>query len=68
MTGTGSYNLEIDRFVLNLKTTGRWNCDLRYVRRGEKITLTGKCDGKPINMDRDDKDKKQHQLPNLNER
>ncbi|RPJ29378.1 MAG: alpha/beta fold hydrolase [Chloroflexi bacterium] len=68
MTGTGSYNLEIDRFVLNLKTTGRWNCDLRYVRRGEKITLTGKCDGKPINMDRDDKDKKQHQIPNLNER
>ncbi|HSB00332.1 MAG TPA: alpha/beta fold hydrolase [Anaerolineales bacterium] len=67
MTGSGFYNTEIDRFVLNLKTTGRWTCDLRYVRRGEKITLSGKCNGKPINTDQVDQHQKQHQFPNLNQ-
>lgn len=67
ITGTGSYNIGIDRFVLNLKTTGRWTCDLRYVRKGDRITLSGTCNGKPINTDRVDQNKKQHQFPNLQE-
>jgi hypothetical protein len=67
MTGTGLYNTELDRFALDIKTTGRWVCDLRYVRRGEKITLSGKCNGKPINADLLDQNQKQHQFPELNE-
>ena len=67
MTGSGSYNIDLDRFVLNVKTTGRWTCDLKYVRSGEKINVTGKCDGRPIQKDRDDKDRKKHHFPNLQE-
>jgi len=67
MTGAGSYNIDNDRFVLNVKTTGRWTCDLRYVRRGERINITGTCDGKSINEDRYDKDKERHEVPNLKE-
>ncbi|HLO32168.1 MAG TPA: alpha/beta fold hydrolase [Anaerolineales bacterium] len=65
LTGTGFYNTELDRFVLDVKTTGRWNCDLRYVRRGENINVTGKCNGKSINTERADKDKAQHEAPSL---
>jgi pimeloyl-ACP methyl ester carboxylesterase len=67
MTGKGSYNTENDRFVLEVKTTGRWACNLKYVRVGEKINLTGKCDGKSIDEDRDDTAQKEHQIPNLKE-
>jgi pimeloyl-ACP methyl ester carboxylesterase len=67
MTGKGSYNTENDRFVLEVKTTGRWTCNLKYVRLGEKVNLTGKCNGKSINEDHDDTAQKEHQIPNLRE-
>jgi pimeloyl-ACP methyl ester carboxylesterase len=66
MTGTGSYNADRDRFVLDLKTTGQWTCNLKYVRTGAKINITGKCNGKPISKDQDD-DQKKHQNPDLQE-
>ena len=65
MTGKGSYNTENDRFVLEFKTTGRWTCNLKYVRLGETIKVTGKCGGESINEDHDDADKQNHQVPNL---
>jgi hypothetical protein len=67
LTGDGFYNTENDRFVLHVKTTGRWTCDLKYVRTGERVNITGKCNGKPINQDHDDDDKERHQAPNLKE-
>jgi len=67
MTGTGSYNIDRDRFVLDIKTTGRWTCDLKYARTGERININGKCDGKPIARDQDDKDREKHQMPSLQE-
>lgn len=67
MTGSGVYNIEQDRFVLNVKTTGRWTCDVEYVRNGDRINLSGKCDGKPIRADRDDNHRDRHQMPNLSE-
>jgi pimeloyl-ACP methyl ester carboxylesterase len=67
MTGDGSYNTENDRFTLNLKTTGRWNCDLKYSRLGDRINITGKCNGKPITEDRADNDSQKHQMPSLQE-
>jgi pimeloyl-ACP methyl ester carboxylesterase len=63
MTGSGSYSSDRDRFVLDIKTTGRWTCDVKYTRTGEKINITGKCNGKPLNKDRDDKDREKHQMP-----
>jgi hypothetical protein len=66
LTGWGRYNIELDRFVLRVQTTGRWTCDLQYVRRGERITITGKCNGKPIRVDRADQDRDKHQMPDLN--
>jgi hypothetical protein len=48
MTGTGSYQLSSDRFVLTISTEGRWACTIKYVRAGENTSLTGTCDGKPI--------------------
>jgi hypothetical protein len=65
MTGKGSYSAENDRFVLDVKTTGRWTCNLKYVRFGESVNVTGKCDGKSINEDHDDADRKEHQAPTL---
>jgi hypothetical protein len=67
MTGDGSYHTENDRFVLDIKTAGRWTCYLKYVRTGERIKITGKCNGKPINADRDDDDREKHKMPNSNE-
>ena len=66
MTGSGRYNLELDRFVLNVKTTGRWSCNVQYVRRGEQIRITGKCNGKPVNANLSDVNRDQHQMPDLN--
>jgi pimeloyl-ACP methyl ester carboxylesterase len=67
MTGWGRYHIELDRFVLNIQTTGRWTCNVEYVRRGERVTVTGKCNGKPVHADRDDSDRDRHQMPDLNE-
>ncbi len=63
MTGTGYYNLNNDRFVLEVKTTGRWKCDLKYVRSAEKINITGRCDGRSINENRNDEDRDKHKAP-----
>ena len=48
MTGTGFHIINTDRFVLEVSTSGRWQCILKYVRTGERIKVTGKCNGKPI--------------------
>jgi hypothetical protein len=62
LTGTGSYNSKNDRFVLDVGTRGRWTCDLKYVRRGETINLSGKCDGKNMNENHNDEDHHQHKI------
>ena len=67
MTGTGSYNADTDRFVLEVSTTGRWKCNLKYVRSGERINITGKCDGKPVNDNHNDKDQDKHKAPDHKE-
>ncbi|HQU36752.1 MAG TPA: alpha/beta hydrolase, partial [Anaerolineales bacterium] len=67
MTGTGFYNFENDRFVLNVTTTGRWKCNLKYDRKGENIKITGKCDGKNINSDNFDTEHLWHIFPNFEE-
>ena len=66
MTGWGRYNIELDRFVLDVKITGRWRCDVEYVRRGDRINISGTCNGKPVNADQEDKHKEQHQFPSFN--
>jgi hypothetical protein len=48
MTGTGSYDSDKDRFVLTVATTGRWQCNLKYVRTAGNTRVTGSCDGKPV--------------------
>jgi hypothetical protein len=65
MTGTGRYNTELDCFVMDIKTTGRWACNVQSIRRGEKVNITGTCNGKPIQADRADTDQDRHQMPNL---
>jgi hypothetical protein len=67
MTGSGSYDTNRDRFILNVKTTGRWTCDLKYVRTGERVNVTGKCDGKPVHRDEQDRDREKHQVPERRE-
>lgn len=62
LTGTGSYNPNNDRFVLDVGTRSRWICDLKYVRKGEAINLTGKCDGKNMNENHNDEDHHQHKI------
>jgi hypothetical protein len=46
--GTGSYDWDKDRFVLEVATTGRWHCDLVYIRAGDRTRVTGTCDGKRV--------------------
>lgn len=65
MTGTGRYNTELDRFVLDIKTTGRWTCDVQYIRRGDRVNINGTCNGKPIQADLEDSDRAKHQMPDL---
>jgi pimeloyl-ACP methyl ester carboxylesterase len=48
MSGTGNYDSDKDRFVLTVTTTGRWRCDLKYVRTASGTKVTGTCDGKPV--------------------
>jgi len=68
ITGSGRYNTRFDQFVLNVKTNGRWSCDVQYVRRGERIRVTGKCNGKPIRVDLLDSDRDRHRMPDLDAR
>jgi pimeloyl-ACP methyl ester carboxylesterase len=67
MTGNGSYNTENDRFTLVVKTTGRWTCDLKYSRLADRLHITGKCNGKPIETEQADPDSARHQVPDLQE-
>ncbi len=48
MSGTGSYDPDRDRFVLEVTSTGRWECELKYVRTGDKTKVTGMCDGQKV--------------------
>jgi pimeloyl-ACP methyl ester carboxylesterase len=48
MTGAGSYNPGTDRFVFDVAATGRWQCELKYVRTGEETRVTGRCDGDEV--------------------
>jgi hypothetical protein len=66
MTGTGRYNTELDRFLLDIQTTGRWSCDVQYGRNGERVTINGECNGKPLRVVLDVTDQPEHQMPNLN--
>jgi pimeloyl-ACP methyl ester carboxylesterase len=66
MTGTARYNTAIDRFVLEIETTGRWSCNVQYIRRGEKVTISGECNGKPLRVAYDVTDQAEHQMPDLN--
>ena len=48
MTGTGTYDSDKDRFTLTVATTGRWQCELKYVRTAGNTKVTGTCDGRPV--------------------
>jgi TAP-like protein len=50
MSGTGTYNANKDRFVLDVDVSGYKQGSLKYVRVGEKITVTGTYDGQPVNL------------------
>jgi hypothetical protein len=52
LTGTGSYHPDRDRFVWEVTLTGRWQCDLQYVRTGDTTKVTGLCDGKAMGWDK----------------
>lgn len=67
MTGTGFYHIGNDRFVLDVSTTGRWKCKLKYDRQGENIKITGKCDGKNINSSHFDTEYLWHLPPDFDE-
>lgn len=67
MTGTGAYNPTTDRFVLEVSITGRWQCNLKYVRKGERINITGKCDNKTVNEDHADVNQDKHKAPDHKE-
>lgn len=67
MTGKGFYNVDSDRFVLEVSTTGRWKCNLKYDRQGDHIKITGKCGKKNINSNHFDSEHLWHQFPDLEE-
>jgi pimeloyl-ACP methyl ester carboxylesterase len=52
MSGTGSYASDKDRFALTVSTTGRWQCDLKYVRTAGHTKVTGTCDGRPVKWEK----------------
>jgi pimeloyl-ACP methyl ester carboxylesterase len=65
MTGTGFYDLEDDRFVLDVSTTGRWTCDLIYDRLGEIIAIGGTCNGLNVNSAHFNTHNLWHSLPDF---
>jgi pimeloyl-ACP methyl ester carboxylesterase len=50
MTGSGSYNADKDRFVLEVDVSGYKSGSLKYVRVGENIRVTGIYGGQKINL------------------
>ncbi len=67
MTGSGSYDTNVDEFVLTVNTQGRWKCDLEYSRTGEDIDVSGKCDGKRVKENHNDEEQDMHKVPDLKE-
>jgi hypothetical protein len=51
MTGTGSYNPNNDRFVIDVTVSGNQRCELRYVRTGDRTRVTGQCDGRRVDLE-----------------
>lgn len=43
MNGTGSYDPDRDRFILDVALAGRWRCTPRYVRTGDNVRVMGNC-------------------------
>ena len=39
MTGRGSYNYDLDRFVFDVRLSGRWHGRVRYVREGGRVSI-----------------------------
>jgi hypothetical protein len=68
MTGTGRYNTATDRFVLDIETTGRWSCQVKYIRFGEQVKINGQCNGKPLTATFDVTNQAGYQMPDLNVR
>jgi hypothetical protein len=50
-SGAGSYNADRDRFSLDVTTAGRWACELKYTRNGDRTRVTGTCDGKKVSWE-----------------
>ena len=46
----GTYNADKDRFVLEVEVSGYKQGTLKYVRVGEKSTVTGTYGGQPVNL------------------
>ena len=65
VTGTGSYDTDNDIFILDVVTSGKWKCDLKYVRTGNKTKVTGTCDSKTLVEDSADVDSATHLMPHL---
>ena len=40
MTGRGSYDYDLDRFVFDVRLSGRWHGRVRYVREGGRVSIT----------------------------
>jgi pimeloyl-ACP methyl ester carboxylesterase len=51
LTGTGSYNPDRDRFTMDVSTSGRWQCQLKYTRTGDNTRVTGTCDGRQVSWE-----------------
>jgi hypothetical protein len=43
LTGSGFYNTNNDRFSVDVSITGRWQCNMKYVRTGDNVKITGNC-------------------------
>ncbi|MCS6909564.1 MAG: alpha/beta hydrolase [Anaerolineales bacterium] len=51
-SGFGSYDANRDRFTMDVMTTGRWACNLKYSRTGDRTKVTGVCDGQRVSWER----------------
>lgn len=50
LRGSGLYEADRDRFVLDVRVSGNQAGALRYVREGESFRVTGVLDGRPVNL------------------
>jgi pimeloyl-ACP methyl ester carboxylesterase len=67
LTGSGWHDTVNERMSADLKITGRWSCTVHYERTGDQVHASGKCNGKPFNIERTDENSEWHDVPNLNE-